>query len=897
MTDVEAMAQGNHKVYCKSDTSNSYWGVPINPEHIHLTAWNGPNGQFAYTTCPQGTRCSMNTYARFGDLIFGWLPAYVVGGIELEEHKSVLGTDKKTGCTLAFYVDDHTTSGESFDALFRFMHEKYMPRVAFGPIPLSAKKTVFFSKSVETTGFYIKKGRIYPAKKFRNKFSLFAGRWRKTPPTSWEDVQAALFITPFLRIFIPGRAALIDKIKTAFFDRVPKVTKTGKKSVSCEWIRKTEPTWGQEHLDALVLICNSITNNAVRAINFSRPLHLATNACPTGLGAILFQMPEGHKVYNVKHFDKIQINMFMSFSLHNEQRRYSMPKLETFAILKALDSIRWVTIATPYTIQVYTDHYSIKQSLADKMVVHEKLFSWIKRINKYNLEIHHRPNTDKIIQIADGLSRLQPPFNEPLPEDRETLSWNNAIWGSPAGTLKYLMSGTVENDKTSWFREMTNFMNRGEAALQGLTKNRARNIRRRSLRFLIRDGLLYRREIDGAVARCLMDEEVGQILKWAHMECGHYSAGTTLHLLKGKFWWPTRNEDVQKFCQECPDCQRVGPRQFRLEHGKTTILKPLQLVGMDFAGPIRPLATNGMSMVLVAVNYFTQFVMMKVMEYPVSAADVGDTWLFDWSPFFGWPAATITDNGSHFASVELKNFFAKRGTMMRFGPVTHPQTTGLPENTVKLLKKQLQLWALTTSKDRWPLWHRAVPAIVNKINNRYIRRLNISPSMVMMGMSPLRTPVELEEMRERGVQDELELAPDGAEQNRADAVQESREILADRLAEQHDAWDDPRRYPRIPMGTLVLERRDKQGGDPSKLEPVWKGPLIVVEQSKNRLSVKIKRADGTGPTRKIHIYDIKIWREPDDELTGLPSEHISKLDAALESDSWNLEMLTAGLRI
>ncbi|KAI6479087.1 hypothetical protein MCOR11_011829 [Pyricularia oryzae] len=169
--------------------------------------------------------------------------------------------------------------------------------------------------------------------------------------------------------------------------------------------------------------------------------------------------------------------------------------------------------------------------------------------------------------------------------------------------------------------------------------------------------------------------------------------------------------------------------------------------------------------------------------------------------------------------------------------------------------------------------------------------------MVMMGMSPLRTPVELEEMRERGVQDELELAPDGAEQNRADAVQESREILADRLAEQHDAWEDPRRYPRIPVGTLVLERRDKQGGDPSKLEPVWKGPLVVVEQSKNRSSVKIKRADGTGPTRKIHIYDIKIWREPDDELAGLPSEHVSKLDAALESDSWNLEVLTAGLRI
>jgi hypothetical protein len=105
----------------------AYWGVPMTPEHRHLTAFRVPNGQYMYNRMAMGLKNSMHTYARLGDLAFGFLPPLPGSSVAWP---SILGHNADLGTSLSLYVDDHCMSFRSFDQGYRFLHEFYFPRVA-----------------------------------------------------------------------------------------------------------------------------------------------------------------------------------------------------------------------------------------------------------------------------------------------------------------------------------------------------------------------------------------------------------------------------------------------------------------------------------------------------------------------------------------------------------------------------------------------------------------------------------------------------------------------------------------------------------------------------------------------------------------------------------------------
>lgn len=75
-------------------------------------------------------------------------------------------------------------------------------------------------------------------------------------------------------------------------------------------------------------------------------------------------------------------------------------------------------------------------------------------------------------------------------------------------------------------------------------------------------------------------------------------------------------------------------------------------------------------------------------------------WSRDWAPILGWPRQTYSDNGSSFDSDNVRQFFASQGTRAIFGPVSHPQSTGLSETQVRLVKSQIMKWQLASGGDR-----------------------------------------------------------------------------------------------------------------------------------------------------------------------------------------------------
>jgi hypothetical protein len=95
----------------------------------------------------QGLRGAPHTYTQFTDLVFGPLPKSETQA----KMDSIIGTYAEGG--FSPFMDDHLGGFKDFDSQFKFLHEKYFPRVRFGPIALSAKKTKVFVKTLELIGF------------------------------------------------------------------------------------------------------------------------------------------------------------------------------------------------------------------------------------------------------------------------------------------------------------------------------------------------------------------------------------------------------------------------------------------------------------------------------------------------------------------------------------------------------------------------------------------------------------------------------------------------------------------------------------------------------------------------------------------------------------------------
>lgn len=99
---------------------------------------------------------------------------------------------------------------------------------------------------------------------------------------------------------------------------------------------------------------------------------------------------------------------FFSFKLTDTESRYSIPEKEMLAIVRAIKEVAWLLMDSPSPTHVYTGHLSITQTMSCLGEVHGKVSRWIDQLTELPIKYHHRPNTNRIIKIANGLSRLRP---------------------------------------------------------------------------------------------------------------------------------------------------------------------------------------------------------------------------------------------------------------------------------------------------------------------------------------------------------------------------------------------------------------------------------------------------------------------------------------------------------
>jgi hypothetical protein len=277
-------------------------------------------------------------------------------------------------------VDDTYGSATDFNSMFDFLHEKFFPRCAFGPMYLKPSKSFFFFPSLEFLGLEGSDAGLQLSIRKREQIL----NW--PTPQSQDEVEAFLYLPPFLRRFIPSRAE---------HHRIM----TGDKSKPFEWTAEKDASF--------LAVKAAISDNAMASVDPRVQYHLAVDASKRATGGVLFQLhgvPAGEQA-GPEHREHERIVMFMSFKLSDAESRYCNSEREALAVVRNLAEIRWLITASPHPTMVYTDYEALKTLLVGvDNDLHGRIANWQDRLGEYNVQLFHKSRKIHFMGIADGLS-------------------------------------------------------------------------------------------------------------------------------------------------------------------------------------------------------------------------------------------------------------------------------------------------------------------------------------------------------------------------------------------------------------------------------------------------------------------------------------------------------------
>lgn len=788
------LIQGDHSVFFQGDAAHGYWGVMCNKADWKKAAFIAPDGQWLNKRMAMGLAGSAHTYCALGDIGFGGWPTQP--GTAGPGLPNLMGHHPEWNVSFDTFVDDHNASAKTFDDMFNFLHHHYFPRISFIPMGLAPKKTVLFSKDLASLGFELSQGRIRPSAKHRDRFA----RWAipENQPRNVKELEEFLYLTPYLKSYIPGRTDLEGVLRDAYTEKIVKLTPKGRKSVQRQKVVKPFG-WGPAQQDAFAVICNHVQERAIRNPEPLVQYHLAVDTSGTGVGGVLFQLdgqPTGTAISD-QLMPAMKILLFLSFKLADAETRYNTGERETLGIVKSLAECRWLVITSPHPIMLYCDHANLLKTFSNDNSNKGRIATWLERLGEYSFIIQHRPNTTKIIHIADGLSRLTGPTCE-LSErvDTEKLPFildctdsagirppNITTLAPPAGprrrndreptgcvvqierdvtdTLPSLMTRISRHDGDSVFpfsapaaldglgrdereharlkREYGNTIWYGKIVEYLLNPDITKSMDKNARRVLIRRAARYR-----IIQGILRYVEKNDSLSYCVLPGEVQSALDWAHDGHGHFAMEItlRNlyghfwwpDRYRDVEKRCRSCPVCAETGNRLP-GRSGRMLVTRLNPWELVGMdyIGPISPAGPN----GARYI-----LVVVDYFSRWAFGRPTREVGWHPVSRlWEEILVPIFGfpeevycdNAFRTRMVKALFEGMGTRLTHGPAYSSWSHGLVEMTNRLIMGQLRKWAATIGYEGLERWSVEVPRAVSRVNARKLPDSDLSPAEVMLG--------------------------------------------------------------------------------------------------------------------------------------------------------------------
>ncbi|KAK2997639.1 hypothetical protein RJ639_026632 [Escallonia herrerae] len=502
---------------------------------------------------------------------------------------------------------------------------------------------------------------------------------------------------------------------------------------------------------------------------------------------------------------------YVSKVLQDVETRY--PKIDKIALALIISARRLRPYFQSHTIIVLTDQPLRKVLMSPG--ASGRLVNWSVELGEFDLQ--YKPRTAvKAQALADFIVECTLPEDPPqLMISEVTDPWNlyvdgsSAVGNSGAGIILISPEGfTIEY------------------AL------RFRNLRVKTARYALVEGILYKKSFSLPYLRCLRPSESLYALQEVHEGiCGQHLGGRTLaqKILRQGYYWPTMQKDAIEFTRRCDQCQKFAPLSHTPVAPLTSIVSPIPFAvwGMDLLGPF-PMASGQRRFVIVAIDYFTKWTEAESLA-TITSAKCEDFFWKNIICHFGVPRALVVDNGKQFDNSKFRTFCSNLSIDLRFTSVAHPQSNGQTENMnrgiLQGLKKKLNeakgAWVDELPKVLWA--YRTTPHSVTGETPFSLCYGTEAMLPVEIGVPTIRALHFSELNNDVGLRSNLDLVEEARTQAHIRSV-----IVKQRVARY---YNQKVRSKQFNEGDLVLRKLEVSNPKAAtgKLSPNWEGPYRVIK--------------------------------------------------------------------
>ncbi|KAG2394489.1 RNA-directed DNA polymerase-like protein [Vigna angularis] len=439
------------------------------------------------------------------------------------------------------------------------------------------------------------------------------------------------------------------------------------------------------------------------------------------------------------------------------------------------------------------------------------------------ITFNHIPREDN--QLADALATLSSMFEVDPNTELPVIEMKSHT--EPA----YCQFIKEEVDGKPWYFDIKHYLKTQEYP-EKASENDKRSLRRLAGSFILSGDILYKRNHDMILLRCVDTKEAELILKEVHEGTfGTHMNGHSMarKILRAGYFWLTMENDCCTHVRRCEKCQ-MHADNINVSPTTLNVLSapwPFSMWGIDVIGAIEPKASNGHRFILVAIDYFTKWV--EAVSYANVTRKVVTRFIKrELICRYGLPNKIITDNATNLNNRMMAELCEEFKIHHLNSSPYRPKMNGAVEAANKNIKKIVQKMVVTYND-----WHEMLPFALHGYRTSVRTSTGATPFSLVYGMEAvlpfeveipsLRILLETQLEEAEWVQarfDQLNLI----EEKRLTAVCHG-QLYQRRMKKAFDKKVHPRDFHE---GELVLKKilpiqRDFRG----KWTPNYEGPFVV----------------------------------------------------------------------
>ena len=415
--------------------------------------------------------------------------------------------------------------------------------------------------------------------------------------------------------------------------------------------------------------------------NFAEPFEIETDACDSGVGAVLSQ--NGHHV------------AFYSKALGVNNQKLSIYEKEFIAILMAVDKWRCYLQRGQFVIK--TDHKSLCH-LQDQTLSTDWQKKAMTKLAGLQFKLQYKKGSEN--KVADALSRVE----------------------------HAMECSAISGATPIWLQEVLNSYTTDVTAQQLLTELAV--VSPNAAGFSLQHGLIYKGTTLWVGNNTALRTK---IIAAFHSTAvgGHSGVQASYQRVKKLFFWPGLKQEVDSFVKQCSVCQ-----QSKHEHCKYPgLLQPLPIpenswqdLSMDFVEGLPK--SDSFSVIMVIVDRFTKFAHFYPLKHPFTAKTVAQVFFDNVVKLHGVPKTIVSDRDKVFTATFWKELFALLGTKLQMSSAYHPQTDGQTER----VNQCLEMFLRCTVHDSPKQWHKWLGSVELWYNTSYHTALKCTPFKALYGV-------------------------------------------------------------------------------------------------------------------------------------------------------------------